>query len=121
MGTSFSQAISIHPLSGEEVDSLLNSFPKGISDEARMDVFLRMAEYFVFKDGEEKVDLDKAREYMDKAALLNTKIKSEDADAFQILLKSQITRESGQIKEGKELTEIAVIILFGKKYRGGRW
>ena len=45
---------------------------------------------------------------MGKAALLNTKIKSEDADAFQILLESRVARESQQLKEGKELAEMAV-------------
>ena len=45
---------------------------------------------------------------MRKAALLNEKIKSEDADGFQILLESRIARENRQVKEGKELAETAV-------------
>ena len=95
-------------ISKKEADSLLKSLPKGKTDVERMDIFLKLAEYYIFKPGEEKVDFDAAREYMRKATILNRKIKSEDADAFVILLESQIARETRQVNVGKEMAETAV-------------
>ena len=99
----FSQGVS-----KEEADSLLKSLSERKTDVERMDIFLKVAEYYIFKAGEDKVDFDEAREYMRKAALLNVKIKSEDADAFQLLLESRIARESQQLMEGKAMAETAV-------------
>lgn len=104
--TAYSQGVS-----KEEADSLLRSLPKGKTDVERMDIFLKVAQYYIFKAGEYKADFDSAREYMRKAAQLNRKIRSEDADAFQILLESQIARESRQLKTGKEMAETAVNLL----------
>jgi two-component system, sensor histidine kinase PdtaS len=102
-------------VSKEEADSLLQSLSAGKTDIERMDIFLKVAQYYIFKAGELQDDFDKAREYMGKAALLNTKIKSEDADAFQILLESQIARESRRVKEGKAMAETAVNRLINGK------
>lgn len=98
---SFSQGVS-----KEEADSLLALLPAK-KDAERMDIFLKVAEYYIYKPGEEKADFDKAREYMSKAAQLNTKIRSNDAAAFQLLMESQIAKESGQVQKGKEMAERA--------------
>lgn len=95
-------------ISGEEADSLLRSLSKGKTDGEKMDIFLKVADRYIYKAGEYKEDFDTAREYMRKAAALNRKIGSADADAFQDLLQSQITRESGQVEKGKEMAEAAV-------------
>ena len=52
---------------------------------------------------------------MRKAALLNKKIKSKDADDFQVLLESLLARERRQEKKGKELAEKAVGLLKNAK------
>lgn len=102
-------------VSKEEADSLLKSLPAIKSDLYRMDIFLKVAEYYIFKAGEEKADFDKAEEYMGKASILNAKLKSEDADAFQVLLRSQIAKESRQTKVAKEMAEKAVAKLSNGK------
>ena len=48
---------------------------------------------------------------------MNTKIKSKDADAFQILLESLLARERRLEKKGKELAERAVSLLADAKNR----
>ncbi|KIC92604.1 tetratricopeptide repeat-containing sensor histidine kinase [Flavihumibacter solisilvae] len=101
--TTYSQEVS-----KEDADSLLKSLSEGRSEADQLDIFLMLAKYYIFKAGEEKVDFDSARECMRKAAYLNNKIKSADAEAIQILLQSQIARENGQIKEGKAMAETAV-------------
>jgi two-component system, sensor histidine kinase PdtaS len=101
--TSYGQGVS-----GEEADSLLKSLPRAKADEERMDIYLKVAQYYIFKAGERQEDFDKSREYMRKAAQLNTKIKSKDAEAFQLLLESQISKETGRVKEGKAMAETAV-------------
>ncbi len=101
--TAYNQGVS-----KEESDSLLQSLSKGKTDVERMDIFLKVAQYYIWKPGEYQADFDTAAEYMRKASHLNKTIRSNDADAFQILLKSQIARESRKTKEGKELATAAL-------------
>ncbi len=104
--TTYSQGVST-----EWADSLLKSLNEGTSDADRMHIYFMAAQAQIFKYGENEIDLDRAKQYMRKAMLLNTKIKSADADAFQILLESLLARERRQNKKGKELAERAVDLL----------
>src|SRR5687767_2924670 len=79
-------------------DSLRKTLNERTSDADRMHIYFMEAQYHIFKSGEHKIDLDSAEECMRKAALLNKKIKSEDADNFQILLESLLARERRQEK-----------------------
>ena len=108
--TTYSQGVS-----KEWADSLLKSLNKSTSDADKIYVFFMAAQYQIFKSGSKKADLDSAEEYMRKAALLNEKVKSADADAFQVLLESLLARERGQEKKGKELAEKAVGLLKNAK------
>src|SRR5688500_500620 len=108
--TTYSQGVST-----EWADSLLKSLSKSTSDAYRMHIYFMAAQSQISKFGENKIDLDSAEDYMRKAALLNTKIKSADADAFQILLQSLLARERRQEKKGKELAERAVSLLENAK------
>jgi two-component system, sensor histidine kinase PdtaS len=98
-------------VSKEEADSLLASLRHNKTTSERMDIFLKVAEYYIFKAGEEEADFDKAKDFMQKASVLNEHIQSPDADAFQTLLSSQILRESKQIEAGKKGTASAVALL----------
>ncbi|MBS1659899.1 MAG: tetratricopeptide repeat protein [Bacteroidetes bacterium] len=95
-------------VSKEEADSLLKSLPAGRTDGDEIDIFLKVAEYYIYKAGEYKADFDKAKEYMQKAAFLNKRVKSEDANAFQLLLESQIDKENRLPKVGKVKAETAL-------------
>ena len=105
-------------------DSLRKTLNEKTSDADRMHIYFMEAQYHIFKSGEYKTDLDSAEECMLKAALLNKKIKSEDADNFQILLESLLAREKRQEKKGKELAEKAASMLKNAKnqyYAGVAW
>jgi len=95
-------------ISGDEADSLLASLKKGKSDTYRLDIYLKVAQSYIFRPGENKDDLDTALDYIHRAATLNKKVGSADADAFQMLLRSQIARERGQTTAGKQMAEVAV-------------
>jgi two-component sensor histidine kinase len=104
--TSYSQGV------GKEWWELIRkTLNEKTSDEDRIHIYFMEAQYHIFKSGELKIDLDSAERCMDKAAFLNKKIKSKDADDFQILLQSLLARERRQEKKGKELAEKAVNLL----------
>jgi two-component system, sensor histidine kinase PdtaS len=114
--TTYSQGVS-----KEWADSLLNSLNDNTPDADKIYIFFMAAQSQIFKAGEKKIDLDSAEEYMRKAALLNAKVKSADADAFQILLESLLARERRQKEKGKELAERAASLLknaINKYYTG---
>ena len=108
--TTYGQGVST-----EWADSLLKTLSENTSDADRMHIYFMAAQAQVSKFGENKIDLDSAAEYMHKAALLNTKIKSKDADGFQILLESLLARERRENTKGKELAERAVEFLKNAK------
>src|SRR5688500_2486243 len=85
--TSYSQGVST-----EWARSLLNTLSEKTSDADRMHIYFMAAQSQLSKFGENEIDLDSAQQYMSKAAVLNSKIKSSDADAFQILLESLLAR-----------------------------
>jgi two-component sensor histidine kinase len=95
-------------VSKEEAYMLLGTLQESTPDADRMDIYFKAAQYYIYKSGEYAVDIDSARVYMRYAADLNTKIKSKEANAFQVLLKSLLARETQGKKEGKELAERAV-------------
>lgn len=104
--TGFSQGVSTY-----WADSLLSSINAGTSDADRMHIYLIVAQSRISKGGEYEIDLDSARQFMRKAARLNKKLKLKDADAFQILLESQLARERRQEQKGKALAQQAVSLL----------
>jgi two-component sensor histidine kinase len=96
-------------------DLLRKTLNEKTSDVDRIHIYMMEAQYHIFKSGEHEIDLDSAERCIEKAALLNKKIKSEDADNFQILLQSLLARERRQDKKGKELAEKAVNFLKNAK------
>jgi two-component sensor histidine kinase len=98
-------------ISGKEADSLLNLLTVSRTNKDRIDIFFTLAQFHLFKAGEDKMDLDSAKNYIDQAKVLNSKLRSADADGFCVLLESLLSREKAQIKEGKALAEKAVSML----------
>lgn len=103
---SFGQDISL-----TEADSLMKSFAASKTDQDRIDILFKLAQYHMFKPGEYQVDLDSANACIDKAAALNAKVKSADDDGFLMLLKSFLAREKGEMKEGRAMADSAVAML----------
>lgn len=104
-------------VSTEWAGTLLRSLNYLTPDAERMHIYLLAAQSQISKSGENERDLDSARQYMRKAALLSTKLKSRDAGDFLVLLESLIAREQRQDEKGRALAERAVNLLRGAKNR----
>ena len=103
---SFGQDISRH-----DADSLMKALTVSRNDNDRIDVLFTLAQFHMFKPGEYAVDLDSAKDCIEKAGILNAKVKSADANGFLVLLRSFLSREKGQMKEGKGMADSAVALL----------
>ena len=99
----FGQDITKH-----EADSLLVAVNKANTDMERADIFFKLAQYQIFKPGEFKADLDSAEKYLNKAALLTTKLNSPDAEGFQTFLWACLARERGQEQAARAMAEKAI-------------
>ena len=109
-GSIFGQGVS-----KEWADSFLASLNRNTPPADRMHAYFMAAQYYIFKAGELPDDIDRAKDYMQKAASLNKTVNSSDATAFMILLQSFLVREEGKIKEGRTLNEQAAGMLRNAK------
>ncbi|MBC7867995.1 MAG: hypothetical protein H7X88_10735, partial [Gloeobacteraceae cyanobacterium ES-bin-316] len=91
-------------------------------DIHRIDLLLHLAQFHIFKPGEEQIDFDSARVYYNEASALNKTLKSSDADGFQILTESYLVKEKGSKENGRKIAEKALKILENgnNKYYLGR-
>lgn len=106
----------------KEVDSMLKVLPSTKMEMDRIGILFKLAQFQIFKPGENQVDFDSAKVYMKEAADLNAKLRDQDVDGFLLIIESLITREKGQLTEAKVQVEKAIAILKnGKnKYYLGR-
>jgi two-component system, sensor histidine kinase PdtaS len=94
-----------------DVDSILRAIDKSKADLHRMDLLLNLAQFHIFKPGENQLDFDSANIYINKAAALNTELKSTDGAGYLLLTQSFMTREKGQKDEAKKMVEKAISLL----------
>ncbi|MFT3912301.1 MAG: histidine kinase dimerization/phosphoacceptor domain -containing protein [Ferruginibacter sp.] len=104
--TAFGQDISRH-----EADSMINLLKTKKKGIERIDLLLNLARFHVFKPGEQQIDFDSAKKFIDEAALLNKSLKSPAATGYQALTESYLINEKGQKEEAKKLAEKAISIL----------
>jgi two-component sensor histidine kinase len=98
-------------VSKRQADSLILSLRKSISDVDRMHTFTTLAEYYIRKPGELKADLDSGAVFIKSARQLNSKVRSIEADGFQMLLESMLARERKQSGMAKDINEKAIEVL----------
>ena len=98
-------------VSKRQADSLILTLRKSISDSDRMNIFTTLAEYHIRKPGELKADLDSGAAFIKSARQLNSKLRSIDADGFQMLLESMLVKERKQSGTAKDLNEKAIDVL----------
>lgn len=103
-----SQAQSI---SAEEANKLTHTLTGSQEDTVQIRALLKLSKYHVFKQGENKSDLDSAANLIGRAEKLNTGIKSKWASGYILLTRSYLLRENGQRNEAKETARGAVAIL----------
>src|SRR6476659_10841496 len=85
----FSQEIS-----RQEADSMINALSKS-KDDARVELLLNLAQFHIFKPGENRIDLDSATIYIDEAKQLARSSKSHDLDGYVQLTEACLTKEKG--------------------------
>ncbi|HEU5167889.1 MAG TPA: sensor histidine kinase [Chitinophagaceae bacterium] len=93
-----------------EADSMLKALDKSKNIE-RIDLLLNLAQFHIFKPGENQIDFDSAQVLIQEAAELNRSIKSISAQGYQLLTESYLTKEKGKKEEGKKMVEEAISIL----------
>ncbi|MCQ6957012.1 histidine kinase dimerization/phosphoacceptor domain -containing protein [Mucilaginibacter aquariorum] len=98
-------------LSVKEAHDLYRSLGKIRDENVRADIFLKLAQYNVMKPGENKIDLDSAAAFIVEAEKSNLKLRDSRVEGYIWLVKSMLTKESGNKKEGKEFVEKSILIL----------
>jgi two-component sensor histidine kinase len=95
----------------QDADSMIRALNKSKQDIYHIDLLLHLAQFHIFKPGEEKIDLDSAMVYIKDASVLNKTLKSSAADGYQLLTESYLVKEKGQKVDGRKMAEKAVRIL----------
>ena len=115
--TASGQTITRH-----DADSMTKALDKSKRAIDRIDLLLHLAQFQIFKPGEENVDFDSAMVYIKDASVLNKTLQSSAADGYQLLTESYLVKEKGQKAEGRKMAEKAVRILeaANNKYYLGR-
>src|ERR1700733_3302331 len=107
-------------ISRQEADSMLIKLEKTKSDADRMELLLNLAQFHIFKAGENKIDLDSAAVYINEAKALTKTVNSPDINAYLLLTESYLVKERGPkitvppyftSEESKEMVEKAISIL----------
>src|SRR5690349_11231802 len=84
--------VSAQDINRQKADSIikvLNTTKPGVG---RIDLLLTLAQFHIFKPGEDQIDFDSANIYINEAAALNTELKSTDAAGYLLLTQSFIKK-----------------------------
>ncbi|HET6999760.1 MAG TPA: tetratricopeptide repeat protein, partial [Puia sp.] len=103
--TGYSQQIT-----REEADSLNHAITNGKPDTVRIHQLLRIAQFYLFKTVVTPSDSDSAAKLINQAVLLNSKIKSKEADGYIHLVESCLNRKKGQREAGQQKVDEAIKI-----------
>jgi two-component system, sensor histidine kinase PdtaS len=106
VATACGQSVNRH-----EADSLLILLNKSKPDTSRINLLLKLAEFQIFKPGENKPDLDSAASFISQAKVLNKSMRSKEADGYTTLVEAYLTKERGQREVAKKMVNKAIEIL----------
>ncbi|MBC7935770.1 MAG: ATP-binding protein [Rhizobacter sp.] len=95
----------------QQADSMLVQLEKKNAPIIRIDLLLNLAQFQIFKPGEDKIDFDSANNYIRQAAAINTALRSGEASGYQLMTEAFMTRERGQYGEAIRMMERAIPIL----------
>lgn len=91
------------PRSDTERDQLLKELQSNIDDTTRVLKLQDLSRYYILKVGEDKVDMDKAYNYVKQSETLSNTIGYDRGKWISFILYSQLYREGGNVSKGKEL------------------
>ena len=98
-------------ISRHEADSMISGLKKTKTHAHRIELLLNLAQFHIFKPGENKIDFDSAMVYINEARALHTSQKSENAYGYLLLTESYLAKEKGQKDESRKMVEKSISIL----------
>ena len=102
----YGQSVSRH-----DADSMLLVLNRTNNNSDRVPLLLGIAQYHIFKPGENKIDFDSANTYINAAAGINKTLKSPDAYGYQLLTQAYMSKEKGPLEEARKITQQAIDVL----------
>lgn len=99
----FSQQIERH-----QADSLLHRLNRADSNVERIHILIRLAQFYIFKPGENPIDFDSASACLAEARRLNGSTRSPSLAAQSLLTESYMLREEGQKNEAMQKLDTAI-------------
>lgn len=94
-----------------QADSLKNVLATTHDDYTRAKTNIHLAEYYIWKKGEQAVDLDSAAACLSKADALNSTLLSTELSGYLLLIKGYMLTERGKRKEGQLSVEQSIPLL----------
>ncbi|HTE30912.1 MAG TPA: histidine kinase dimerization/phosphoacceptor domain -containing protein [Chryseolinea sp.] len=99
------------PIEKKEADSLLRVLSNTRPASERMNILIRLAQFHIFKPGENQVDFDSAVTYLKEVRHINESIKSPSAEGQLLLTESFMQREKGEKEAARLKVEEAIGVL----------
>jgi two-component system, sensor histidine kinase PdtaS len=105
-----------------KLSSLQKQLSESRPDTSRINIYLKLAEFEIFKLGEYKTDLDSAADYINDAEQLNHSLNSAEAPGYITIERSYLAKDREDRKTGKTLMEKAIrqLSITHNKYLLGR-
>jgi two-component sensor histidine kinase len=91
-----------------ESNVLKNALNRKSNDSAKIDILLRLAMYNILKQGSNKPDMDSAENFIHQADQIINKSKSRSLRGYLFYVQANLSRETGNTKDGKTYAEKAV-------------
>ena len=99
------------PIERKNADSLLRVLSNTKTGSDRINILIRLAQFHIFKPGENQIDFDSAVTYLGEARHLNESFKSSSLTGQVLLTESFILREKGQKNVAMQRVEEAIKML----------
>ena len=100
-----------HNLSRKEADALLKSLSEEHADTARINSFLKLAQFNILKPGSLKADLDSAALFIKQAKNIYAKGGVPDVNGYIVLVEGYLLGEKGDRDAEKKYLDTAISIL----------
>src|SRR5258706_5246127 len=99
------------PIEKRKADSLLRILSENMPGAERINLLIELAQFYIFKPGENPIDFDSATIYMVEARRLNESLKSLSVTGQLLVTESYMLREKGQQEAARLKVEEAVRVL----------
>src|SRR5215470_7039091 len=104
-------------LSPEELRTELKKLDNRADDTTQIDGLLLLAEYYLWKDGSERSDLDSAEGFISAAKKINSKQPSRKRDGLILLWESSLLIKRGDTIAGRQMVNNAIPVLKNANYK----